>query len=585
MISEILEPTTTEVTSAPEVSSTPISDEPSSPVSEPVSTPVTSEPPAEPTSLSLPPILPDPETSTTASESTTTASSSASPVTTVSTPITSEPTPITTDSTPVTEPTPITTDSTPITEPTPITTESTPVTEPTPITTDSTPVTEPTPITTDSTPITTVSTPTTTDTVVTPPVSETDLSTTVSTPTSDPISDPGSVTSPPTITSTPVPTPPTTTIITTPGPGDNNSTTVDPPTSEPPTSTTEPPALTTSSPVDPVTSIRPISTLTDPDAWLPTTIIGAPTTSLTFTAPTRVVTATTSQGFPSGLPVVIRPQDDTDETAPEGTVPIQIGFEYQLNYQFVAENPTAAAQIFQYLPWALADAAGIDRSRIPVIKLVPFDTVANLGYWTTLAKLHYPETLIDNLQMDLWTRNSPLYNNDLSIVRDLTAIINPRINLLGDDESGLGGAENNNGNGNENNGGGNNNNDAFDSGNRGEQSSSQQGTTAAIAVGAFGLSVMYGAAMFIVARRYKRKRQAHQRSSSVGTSEMSESQYGGNGSPALMGGALMSQEFSNYGGVAGGRESHGSGRSGMNNSVRTAGISAPVAASNTLGWN
>jgi hypothetical protein len=97
---------------------------------------------------------------------------------------------------------------------------------------------------------------------------------------------------------------------------------------------------------------------------------------------------------------------------------------------------------------------------------------------------------------------------------------------------------------------------------------------------------MYGAAMFIVARRYKRKRQ-HRRASSMGSSQASEMRYTDAGSPAMMGGALMSREFSSYGGAAapGGRNSHGSGRSGMGGSVRTAAISAPVAAENSLGWN
>jgi hypothetical protein len=58
----------------------------------------------------------------------------------------------------------------------------------------------------------------------------------------------------------------------------------------------------------------------------------------------------------------------------------------------------------------------------------------------------------------------------------------------------------------------------------------------------------------------------------------------GRGSPALMGGALLSRDFTSspYGAVQ--RESHGSGRS-MGNSGRTQFISAPVAAENSLGWN
>ena len=69
----------------------------------------------------------------------------------------------------------------------------------------------------------------------------------------------------------------------------------------------------------------------------------------------------------------------------------------------------------------------------------------------------------------------------------------------------------------------------------------------------------------------------------------------------MMGGALLSRDFTGYGAVtgaavaggavasgAGGRDSHGSGRTGRsaaNNSSRTAYISAPVAAENSLGWN
>lgn len=329
----------------------------------------------------------------------------------------------------------------------------------------------------------------------------------------------------------------------------------------------------------PVTSIRPIATLTNTDEWLPTTIVADPTT-FSYSAPTQIATATTSAGIPSNVPADIRPTGTAIPEPPAGSVPIQIGFFYPLNYMFVVENPTAAAQIFRYLPQALADAGNFDISRVQISRLVPYDTRERWGYWTCIAKLHYPETLVDSLQMDLWAPNSALYTNELPIVHNLTAIINPRIDLFGNDEDSLGSGDDSGGDAAPP------NNDPFDSGDTGNQSSSQQATTAGIAVGAFGLSVMYGAAMFIVARRYKRKRQAHMRSSSMGSSDMSEAQYGYNGSPALMGGALMSQEFTaNYGGVAGGRDSHGSNRSGMGNSVRTANISAPVAAENSLGWN
>lgn len=332
-----------------------------------------------------------------------------------------------------------------------------------------------------------------------------------------------------------------------------------------------------------VTSIVPTATYTNTGEWLPSTIVAEPTTN-SWVAPTNEATATNTQGLPTDIPKVILP-DNPDKKAPAGTVPIQLGFLYPLNYVFVAKNTVAAAQIFQFLPQGLADAGGFDVDKIQITKLVPYDTQSKWGYVTTLVKLYYPENMIDKLQTHLWAPNSALYNNDKDIISALMNNINPKIDIFGDNESG--GQYGSTPDSSDSSSGGNSgNNDAFD-GDSGKSSSKQMGTTAGIAVGAVSLSVMYGAAMFIVARRYKRKRQAgHARASSVGSSQASsEMQYNGTGSPALMGGALLSRDMSGYGGVAGGRESHGSGRSGASNSARTANISAPVAAENSLGWN
>lgn len=335
---------------------------------------------------------------------------------------------------------------------------------------------------------------------------------------------------------------------------------------------------------DPITSIRPTATLTNSEEWLPTTIVFE-ATSISYTPTPHDPTATTSTGLPSNIPKMILP-DDPNQPIPDGSVPIQIGFLFPLNYMFVSKNTVAAAQIFKYLPVALADSGGFSTDRILISKIVPYDTRDQWGYITALAKVHYPQSMLDNLQMDLLAPNSALYNNNLEIVRNLTSVINTKVDLFGNVDGDYTGDSGNNDSGS------NRNNDAFDNGGSDGQSAKQKATTAGIAVGAFGLSVMYGAAMFIVARRYKRKRQGHRRTSSIGSSQRSsEMRYTGHGSPALMGGALMSRDFSNYGATndpavrPGGRDSHGSGRSGMGNSARTAYISAPVAAENSLGWN
>jgi hypothetical protein len=202
-----------------------------------------------------------------------------------------------------------------------------------------------------------------------------------------------------------------------------------------------------------------------------------------------------------------------------------------------------------------------------------------------LALLYYPKDKVNQLAIDIKTPNAPLYNQDNALAGNLTNQINPAIPIwLGSDLEGNYPVP---GSGNDSDQG--SNNDAFGGSGGGKQTAAQMGTTAGIAVGALSVAGAYGAAMFIIARRYKRKKQRHQRSSSV--SAMDEMRQAG--SPALMGGALLSRDFSGgpgyggYGTTNGGnmRNSQGSGRSGTNHSARTANISAPVAAENSLGWN
>lgn len=263
---------------------------------------------------------------------------------------------------------------------------------------------------------------------------------------------------------------------------------------------------------------------------------------------------------------------------------IQIGFLKGYNYPFIVRNNKAAAQIFTLLPKALADAAGFDISKAQVKRLVPLDTQSSLGYITTCAVVTYPISMVQALSVDITLPNSALYNHPDQLIYNLTQQINPAIPIM------LGaypeGTDPDAGSGSDSSGGGGSNSDPFstDGGSDG-QSSAQRGTTAGIVSGAVAVAAAYGVVMFVVARRYKRKKQAHRRASSISNpSDMGQS---GTASPALMGGALLSRDFTNtYGAVPpSGRDSHGSGRSGMGASGRTQYISAPVAAENSLGWN
>lgn len=345
-----------------------------------------------------------------------------------------------------------------------------------------------------------------------------------------------------------------------------------------------PPVNATSVAPEPTTTLL-TSAVPNSQSWIPTTSMIVEATTMSFTPPATTASSQTSQQtLPSDVPQnILPPKDNTPQEPPKGTVAIQIGFLFPLNYNFVANNTDAAAQIFSFLPQALGAVAGVSADKVPVNKLVPFDTRVDLGYITTLAKINYPKSSVDALKSALWEPSSVFYNNQMDIVRSLTAQVNPKIPLLANnDDEGLnfGGNGANNGAGNTNGGG-----DSFQGSDSSSQTSKQKATTIGIAVGSLGIGVMYGAAMFIVARRYKRKRALQRRGSmSAGSAEM---QFNESGSPALMGGALLGGQSAAYGGVNAGHVSPNSSRDTPSapSAARAAGISNPVATENSLGWN
>lgn len=264
---------------------------------------------------------------------------------------------------------------------------------------------------------------------------------------------------------------------------------------------------------------------------------------------------------------------------------IQIAFNRALNWNFVSTTPKSAAQVIQTLPDVLKFLG--PEYKGPAIgstvrQLRSLNTLGALGYITTIAICTYPRDRVEKLRVEMNTGTAWMWRNPQPLAYNMSMEINTAIDILvgstldtpapAPGAPGAPAAPNDVFN---NNGGGGGS----------DSTPSQRGATAGIAVGAIFISAAYGGAMFIIARRYKKKKQAHQRTSSLNSSEMRQT-----GSPALMGGALLSRDFtSSYGGVGserpGPRDSHGSGRSNMNNSGRTAYISAPVAAENSLGWN
>jgi hypothetical protein len=229
-----------------------------------------------------------------------------------------------------------------------------------------------------------------------------------------------------------------------------------------------------------------------------------------------------------------------------------------------------------FMPKGLANGLAIKEDQVTMHSLNPYDTLNTLGFITTLATAYIPTNMVSTLQASLHQPLSALYNDPDKSVNTLMGYINPAIPLIpgGQIVDASGTATGTGAGTSPTAGAGGNGVFTTDSQN---SSAGTKGTTVAIACSAVGAAAAYGAAMFFLARRYKKRKSLHRRTSSV----VSQSQMRFTGSPALMGGAVMS---GGRGTPGNGRESRGSGRS-AGNSARTVEISAPMMAENSLGWN
>jgi len=262
---------------------------------------------------------------------------------------------------------------------------------------------------------------------------------------------------------------------------------------------------------------------------------------------------------------------------------IQVAFDYRLNYPFVASTGSSANQIFTYLPQGIAYALEIGADKVNMTAIKPYDTTASLGYITTLALAWVPTNLVSQLQLALHQPLSRAYTNPDPSVNTLMLMINPTISILAGTtldptpsvgnvnpagtvapgSAGAGGPV------------------GGDTG----ASAPINGRSAAIGVGAVAGAAVYAVAMFYVARRYRRnRRNSHQRASSIhATSDMAQ-----RSSTAFSSGGMGGYFMSGANGrtpSARAASRHSNGSSSNNRSVREQGISAPILAENSLGWN
>ena len=307
---------------------------------------------------------------------------------------------------------------------------------------------------------------------------------------------------------------------------------------------------------------------------VPTNIIVQPSDSMSGAAST---TGSEATGLPTGVPLVLYPPQGPVEQ-PENTDMIQIGFRYPLNYDFVWTHDESQQQIFKYLPLGISYGLNIEVGNVTMQTLRAWDTTHDLHYITTLALAWIPSGLVDTLGLLVQTQTSRFYNNPDNSTNTLLSMINNALPIAADNSTDGGNAPygampTSSANAKDN--------GAPIGGSIGS-SAPVRPSSAAIGVGVACGAAAYGAAIFFVAKRYKKRRQSHLRSPSMYNSPvMSHIGPDVGAGAALMSGGI-DRSISPYHDEDGRAGSRGSGRSGSTGRQQ---ISAPVMAENSLGWN
>ncbi|KAJ5309109.1 hypothetical protein N7508_004488 [Penicillium antarcticum] len=349
-----------------------------------------------------------------------------------------------------------------------------------------------------------------------------------------------------------------------PGSGSSETPKVPTPTSHPASTplpqTTE--VSTTKTAVEPQTTATetPLPSTSNDNDWMPSTILIMPTVATTHTT----TSGQTDMPQATSLPGSITPSNEITE-APSDSTLLQLGFNGQLPWSFVATTPLSSSQIFNYTPQAIENALPTLAAKdYPVMfSLEPYYNWQATGYNATLAIFYFPRDKVEALRALKVNPKSALYNQASESIQSLMTMVDPTIPLefsgnypSSGDGSSSGNTDSGNNDGTD--GGSNNNSDGSAS------SSKTKASSVGIGVGVVAGAAAYGAGMFWVARRYRKRKQLHQRSSST-VEQMSQ------------GGSAAGSVFAAGGRTSPSQNSRGTARSQM--------ISAPVMAENSLGWN
>lgn len=286
--------------------------------------------------------------------------------------------------------------------------------------------------------------------------------------------------------------------------------------------------------------------------------------------------ATVKTGIPTNFPKVITPAEGMPRP-PLDYVLVRLGYLHEFNYKFVVEHPVAVAQIFDFLPKGLSYALGVPLADVIMLNLQPYDTTKNKGWITTLAYVYIPSDMADKLELMRHTPASDFFRSPEEPVQQMMKLLDASIPLRAGGNSDSTSYADNGGAWSAPGGSSGvsaDNGDGAPMGSVPSDSSTVSGKTIGLSAGIVAGAAVYGAAMFLVARRYRQKRNGRQsRSNSINRSVSP----GSNPASGLMGtGAAV---------MHGAKSPFDKRGSGGRVSARTQQISAPMMAENSLGWN
>ncbi|KAJ5593493.1 hypothetical protein N7537_010397 [Penicillium hordei] len=303
---------------------------------------------------------------------------------------------------------------------------------------------------------------------------------------------------------------------------------------------------------------------TSNDDWMPSTILMVPT----FTTTVSLTSDQTKKSEATSLPSSITPSNEITE-APSDSALLQLGFDSQLPWSFVINTPLSSSQIINYTPQAIENALpSLSSKDSPVmLSLEPYYNWQSTGYNATLAIFYFPREKVDLLRALKVNPNSALYNQASELIRSLMSRVDRTIPLefYGNYPSGASDSTGGGGDGGSESGsdsrsdGGTTNNDGSAS------ISKTNPSSIGIGIGVVASAAAYGAGMFWVARRYRKRKQLRQHTHLTSR-------------PVNQGGSAPGPILA---AAAGGRTRG----QGSRRTARSQTISGPAMVENSLGWN